>query len=290
MYFPLKRILQYSFVNIIERAIINSIDFENSPPIIIYQFGKVGSTTIYKSLKKENISNQIYHIHFLSRKGINNAINSHKIQGKKLVPHLLLSDLLRRKIDNTKDVSWKIITSIREPIGFEVSNFFESLEWIGPTREIMNDDREIDNKLLVSFLEEKIRNYDTKTSYVDTWFDKEFKESCDIDVYNFRFNYEKGYSIIRKKNVEVLILRLEDLNRNFDDALTDFLSLSQPIKMVKANIGKDKKYADVYRYVKENIHIPQDVCKRIYSSKFSTHFYDEKMREGFINKWTQKNT
>ena len=60
-------------------------------------------------------------------------------------------------------------------------------------------------------------------------------------------------------------------------------------QMIKANVGKNKKYSSDYQYVKDNIKIPESVCRKIYSSRFFIHFYNDKMRAYFIKKWAWKN-
>lgn len=47
-------------------------------PILVYQMGKVGSSTIVNTLKSSNINNPVYHIHFLSSEGIYSIENYYK--------------------------------------------------------------------------------------------------------------------------------------------------------------------------------------------------------------------
>jgi hypothetical protein len=47
-----KSILADAYVNTVERMRIALLDFENNPPVLIYQMGKDdGSSTVYKSSK-----------------------------------------------------------------------------------------------------------------------------------------------------------------------------------------------------------------------------------------------
>jgi hypothetical protein len=284
-YAPIKRMLQYIYVNTIERIHIHLLDFKKYPPVFIYQMGKVGSSTVYRSLKKIKLSNPVFHIHFLTSSGIEMAEKFHKSAKRELIPcHIQLSRILRSKLSRSRNSKIKIITLVRDPISFEISNFFQNIKCINGN--LIDDNGQIDKDKALSFLENKIKTYNTKTAYIDTWFDNEIKVVCNIDVFDYPFDFNKGFCTIKQKNVDLLILRLEDLNSNFSIALTDFLSLKQPVKMIKANIGKKKKYSSDYQYVKDNIKISESVCRRIYSSRFCMHFYNEKMREGFIKKWT----
>ena len=289
MYYGLiKKMLQYTYVNTVERVQIRLLDFAKNPPVFIYQMGKVGSSTVYRSLKKNKLSNPVFHVHFLTFSGIKNAEKSHKsIKSEPIPYHIQLSKLLRNKLNRSSNTKMKIITLVREPIGHEISGFFQNIKLLNAN--LIADNGRINNDKALSFLENKIKKYNNKTGYIDTWFDNEIKAVFNIDVFDHPFDHIKGFCIVRQKNIDLLILRLEDLNRNFSRALTDFLSLKQPVEMIKTNIGKNKKYASVYQYVKKHIVIPESVCRKIYNSRFSTHFYNEKMREGFIGKWTGTN-
>jgi len=283
-----KSILAHAYLNTVERMRIALLDFENNPPVLIYQMGKVGSSTVYKSLKKSRLSNPVFHVHYLTNSGIKMAETFHKSNSAvPIIPHIRLSKILLNKLDKSPDINMKIITLIRDPIAFEVSNFFQNVKWLKP--DLIDDNGQIDKDQASHFLENKIKQYNTKTGYVDTWFDNEIKVVCDIDVFDHSFDNNKGVCIIRKENVDLLIFRLEDLNRNFKIAITEFLSPKQPIEMIKANVGKNKKYSSDYQYIKDNIKIPESVCRKIYSSRFFMHFYTDTMREDFIKKWAWKN-
>ena len=281
----IKRILQYAYVNTIERIYIHLLDFKKTPPVFIYQMGKVGSSTVYRSLKKSKLSNPVFHTHFLTSSGIEMAEQFHKSAKRKPIPgHIQLSKMLRSKLNRSGNPKIKIITLVREPIAFEISNFFENVKLLNAT--LIDDNGQIDNVKALSFLENKIKTYNTKTAYVDTWFDNEIKVVCNIDVFDYPFDFNQGFCVIKQNNVDLLILKLEDLNRNFNRAVTDFLLPKQPLEMIKTNIGKKKIYSADYQYVKDNIKISEAVCRRIYSSRFCMHFYNAKMRESFVKKWT----
>ena len=115
----------------------------------------------------------------------------------------------------------------------------------------------------------------------------ELRSVFNIDVFAYRFDHHEGFIIIRDKNVEVLILRLEDLANSFNSAISEFLNPDKPIQMSQANVGKDKRYSGEYRYVLENITIPKSVCTKIYSSRYAKHFYSESMRNELIQKWSR---
>ena len=90
--------------------------------------GKVGSTSIYNSLKKDKyISGNIYHIHRLNHNSIE-KIKINYVKKKLKVPgHIKTSEyVLDNIIKECKNA--KIITTIREPISRNISAYFQNFE------------------------------------------------------------------------------------------------------------------------------------------------------------------
>jgi len=267
---------------------INFRDFRLHPPILIYQMGKVGSKTVQRSLENAKIPDPIYHVHHLSDNGIRSAEEYLRKLGSKTLSDLEYSKVLNRKTVREKaTVQWRIITLVREPIQREISDFFENVEWYWP--ELVGEFGKLDERRAVEFLQKQFGEFNELTDYASTWFDRELKSLFEIDVYKFPFNHQEGFTIIRDRNVEVLVLRLEDLDRSFQSAIMKFLRVDSPIPILKSNVGGEKKFSEQYRYVLENIRIPRSVCSMIYSTKYARHFYSEDMRNEFIRKWTRKN-
>lgn len=253
-------------------------DFTTNPPILVYQSGKVGSSTIFNSLLQAKLKNPIYQVHRLSYEGLNSQMRGDPKLGK----------ALRRKIDAYGDITsidWKIISLTRDPIAIALSALFQSIG-MGKRNDLSKQNGEIDNRLVLLELYRNLEDFDR--SYFCTWFDRELKTVFDVDVFRYPFNRDHGYSIIKQNNIEVLVIRLEDLNSFGDKALKEFLNLNNPITLVSKNVGSKKRYADTYEYVKNNISVPIDICQKIYSSKYSSHFYSSTQQEKFVDKWTKK--
>lgn len=262
-------------------------DFHAIPPIIVYTMGKVGSSTVYATLQNANPPNPIYHVHFLSHDGIKKAEKYH-LRSKRVTPphHIQLSKALRKKIDKAKGVQWQIIALVREPISRDISDLFQNIKSFYP--HLIDENGNIRESDCLEFLQKMFMNYNELTDYACTWFDRELKSTFKVDVYAHPFNHGDGFTIIRDKNTEVLILRLEDMNYNLSTALTEFLNIDMPIQIVKSNIGENKQYSAEYKDILANILIPKSVCYRIYSSRYAKHFYSESMREVLVRRWSRK--
>ena len=102
-------------------------------PVLILQMGKVGSKSVQAGLEAESLDRPIYHAHFLSRERTARTekqrrkffrTNRHSY----LIRPWLNQFLLRTFEENKDNRTWKLITLTREPIGRNISAFFENLD------------------------------------------------------------------------------------------------------------------------------------------------------------------
>jgi hypothetical protein len=255
------------------------------PPVVIYQVGKVGSQTVYRTLCAARLSNPLYHVHWLSPDSIRDIEEQYRNSGTRVMPrHLITSRILRRRLDRHAQARWLIITLVRDPVARTISEFFELMRVFYP--ELIASDKSVHADRAIEVLQKTFEKFDESTDRTCTWFDRELKAVLGIDVFAHPFGQQEGYSILRDRDVQVLVLRLEDLDRNVM-TLARFLSLSEPLRLVKANLSTTKEVASAYRFVLDNLYIPKPICARIYSSRYAEHFYPESMRSAWMRKWSR---
>jgi len=262
----------------------------NTPPIVVYQMGKVGSSTVVASLETLRLAQPIYHIHTLTEEGIRyrEKIYEEIYQGRPRnfarMSHLLASRCLRRDLARgLPGGKWKIVTLVREPITRNVSDFFQLLDWWIPdfTHRYNAKATQIDEAIQV-FLE-RYRFHDEPL----TWLDEEVKRVCGVDVFAKAFPTEKGYDLYTGDQVEVLLLKLERLNQCATDAFREFLSLDR-FTLIKTNISDEKDYGSAYKDFIGAIRFPESYLEKMYASKYARHFYSEEEREHFRARWAQQ--
>ncbi len=255
--------------------------------VIIYQMGKVGSTTIHASLEQANLPFPIYKVHFLSDEGIKHGEEFHQ---KTLnipwatTPHIQTTHLLRQKIRSDEAIRWKIITLVREPISREISEFFQYLDSLYP--ELLDAEGNLEEKRALRILQTKFMFYKPEKNYTCSWFDMEMKPMFGLDIYDYPFDAQAGYTIINHENIDLLILRLEDLDHNLSKSVTQFLNLQTAIEMVKSNVRREQQRGALYRKVMQDFTLRESICRKVYASKYATHFYSEAEIEQFIQKWS----
>jgi len=92
-------------------------------PVLIYQFGKVGSSSLYHSLNRLN--REVYHVHVLEAGRLAAVINSLKNAGQEIPMHLATSLYLQNAIQNRK---WDVISIVRDPVARNISAFLKTFK------------------------------------------------------------------------------------------------------------------------------------------------------------------
>ncbi|NER08179.1 MAG: hypothetical protein F6K17_39370 [Okeania sp. SIO3C4] len=258
------------FTYCIESKLISqkTIDYiHNSPELVlVHQMGKVGSVSIHRSLLKlTNDDASILHTHILDKKAFYKVFYGKRLLSQSTTPFLdqrtLISLLLLHELENNFSAkSWVIITAVREPIGRNISAYFQNvnLDLTFPSYSADNviKDEEVD-QAIAAFLD----NFDHERPL--TWMDANVKEVFGVDVFEKAFNPDKGYEIYEQDNVKLLLIRLESLNDCCGSAFNEFLGI-EDFKLVPKNQASDKKYHDLYKAFKERISLPESYVREMY--------------------------
>jgi hypothetical protein len=232
---------------------------EAAPPILIYQMGKVGSSSLKSSLAPL-WPGLTLHAHNLITENERLAVR-----------------LLRETVISQRGPIF-IISPVREPIGRNVSAFFQNFE----------RDTGVKYHQATFSVKELIEIFLTKHNHAVplTWFDTRLKPVLDIDVYDYQFP-ASGIQVIHNRNVKLLLMRSELTDSAKETAVRSFLSLPT-FKLSKSNVGSHKPYAETYRRFLERFIPPPWYMTEMYESKYFYHFYDPSERERWIQKWTRK--
>jgi hypothetical protein len=246
--------------------------------------GKVGSTTVFESLKVAQLPFPTYQIHFLARESIAEVADLYLSRGHSIPGHLRISKALRRKLDRKVDITWRVITLVRDPIARASSDIFQNVVEFHP--DLLDEHGVIQADRAIIRLEEIFLGFDESTNYVCTWFDKELKRTFNVDVFDYPFDTDAGYAIIKRNNIHVLIIRLENLDQVLSGALEHFMGVQHSPIIARANVRAQTSHADMYTKVRNKIVLPRSACVRVYSSRFARHFYSQAELDSFISKWS----
>jgi hypothetical protein len=251
--------------------------FDDIWKILIHQPGKVGSKTIHSSLSAIKISN--YQTHYLN---IDNFAEPE-------IREYFVALLMKFK----KLQPLKIITLVREPLSRNYSAFFqligyEFLKFFMQPRKSLADlcvewmEKYYDYHYLITGYNEN-QYKDNRLGYFN-WFEKELKAGFGVDLLAYPFDREKGYSIIKQGNIEVLVMKMEKLS-SLESVIGEFVGAPN-FKLINSNEASDKVTYDLYKKTREIIKIPRRLVSRYYDNNpYMDHFYTEEEKTTFLKKW-----
>lgn len=268
----------------IDKRLIDRHSTCNKPFTVIYQQGRVASTSVYESLCNVGLCNPIYHVHTLSATNAQKQIDAAKASKQKAFRHLYVGKMLSAALVTHKAqheaLPWKVISIVRDPLAIMISLHFLNIK--ADSNAFSSD-----AKALAHF--ESMFSQDDPTNWaICTWFDNVFLDELGVDVYQHPFNTEKGFSIIKEDKLDILILRFDDLNQAFKNGCAEFFAASEKLFNLKhANVHKNTQYDERLSYIKKNLKVPRDFCNKVYSTKLMKHFYSPAQIEALTAKWAK---
>ena len=251
--------------------------WNEKPPILIFTMAKVGSLSIYFSLKKSTSRTTLFHIHHLNQsevsKNIKLCFDNGVYPGSRSPVPIILSEIIN------KDRPYQIISLFRDPIERNISAFFEAFEfYVGVPPEKYKGTL----PQLESIYHEKLPHH-----YAINWFDDKLFPSTGINVYDLPFNHKEGVLKFTKGRVSILIMHsaIDDISKakhikKFIDAKT--------IDIQNRNITANSKAADLYSQFKNTTRFDLNYLNNLYQSKYAKHFFTDSQRQNAINKWLKK--
>ncbi|MRG85070.1 putative capsular polysaccharide synthesis family protein [Salinibacillus xinjiangensis] len=250
--------------------------------VLIYQMGKVGSTSIEETLEKSPL--YIEHAHSL-RSPMTYEMFKRFSSTRYYLP---LLSRLRQKINgvvkkvifnNKKNI--KIISLVREPISRNISMFFQDIHIpIFDMAKYYNGrkDGDVSLETLKDLYFSKLNH-----KYGVTWFENEFEKTFGINIYDYEFDKEKGFTTISQKGIDIMVIKMEKLGI-LEEEIGNFLEMKN-FKLSKANISGRKWYSELYIKFKEEFSPSEEYVDSIYNNLYMEHFYTEEEIKKFKEKW-----
>lgn len=233
-------------------------------PILIYQMGKVGSSALKRSIPGA------LHIHNIVRKKPEDYISpvraKFEYRGIKKWKRWLKLWRLHLKIRSSKQV--KIITLVREPVGRDISMFFQALPfWLAEAYIVDGLSKQEGAEVLRSAFYRRVNH-----AYALNWFDVELKVLTGIDVFSTEFDPEKGFMHYKNKQFQVLLVRHDKLEcPAVLRQLSDFVGSS--VTLGSANSSAIKWYAPIRSIFLDSLALDEQYLERMLSSKLTRHFF-----------------
>ncbi len=104
-----------------------------------------------------------------------------------------------------------------------------------------------------------------------------------MNIYEYSFDKEKGYSIYHEGNLNIMVYQLEKMSF-LEKEIGDFLQLKE-FKLIKANDSDNKWYMNTYEKAKKELRLTKKYFDRCYNSKYMKHFYSDDDIKEFQEMW-----
>jgi len=260
--------------NVVKHLVQSYRAYRNEDNILIYQMGKVGSTSLAKALGERAL--QIHNFYPSNEPWSHKPFYRSSLYKRPV--HWIFYRLIREGVRRRSKL--KIITLVRDPISRNISMYFHHLHYrlayyfseIRPSR----DSREGIDALVDCFRE----TFDHR--YPLDWFDNELKRFTGVDVYEYAFDAVTGWSKIEVGGISLLIVQTERL-RDCWHAVEEFCG--RKLEFLEDNQGRRKWYGTLYSEFLDRYSLSADELDEIYSSRYATFFFSEKTRAELRWKW-----
>lgn len=247
--------------------------FSNDTPVLVYTMAKVGSLSIYSSIKKQT-SIPCFHVHSLN-------IAEHEAAKKHCFDEGMLPDsrspasLIQNQILKPAK-RCKIITVFREPVERNLSAFFDAFEYyVGvPPKNYKGTIEE----LIDCFLKKMPHNYAIQ------WFEEKFERDTGINLYQESFDKNKGFQHYQQGNYEVLVMNSAIDNYLKADLVRDFIGESS-FKLKNVNVTEESNKGSLYKAFKDQIRFEKKYLDNLLLSKYSLHFLSSEEVDRAYKKW-----
>lgn len=228
-------------------------------PVFIYQMGKVASQSVQKPLQKV-YPGEVIHGHVFSPE----------------YPQGEVKELYRYWEQRNRKLRMPIISLTREPVGRNVSAFFQNFErYTGvPVSEASHTSKQ----LLDIFMEVFPHHIP------EIWFDESVKKNFGVDVFSVPFPHSLGTVVVEHPLNPLLVIRLETEDAVKEKAVRSFLNL-RDFCLDRHNESEGKDYGALYHAFREEVRLPREYVEAQTSTRYFRHFYQESDRRVILKRW-----
>ncbi|HVF66271.1 MAG TPA: putative capsular polysaccharide synthesis family protein [Pyrinomonadaceae bacterium] len=248
-----------------------------SPPVLIYQMAKVGSSTVTWALKEFDGLN-VFQVHLLNPDNIRRLRDRLRKRGLAARFRTDMDILGRALYDGLirPGLKAKVITLVREPIGRNCSFYFQNLDVLWQTADAHEG---VDVSRLAG---EYLERFDHRGGL--RWFDSEFKPVLGVDIYEHPFPHDKGHARITTDLYDILVLRTDLDDESKRKCVEEFLGV-EGLSLRPRNVGSQKPYAATYRDFLDALRLPESYVDEMLDSKYTRHFFTPDERATLRAKW-----
>lgn len=265
-------------------------EWNSKPLLLVYQQGRVASTSVYEALARSQSGLSVFHLHTISAQRADEIVARSRESGIRLDRNIILAkkvaqSLGRRRQRGRLSRPFKVVTIFREPVGIMLSlkmlnaqqSFADSLAMgsIPSPQEALEQ------------VKASLERDDPSGWAIGNWFEEVLQEELGVDVFSVPFDHKNGFTLIETKEFDLVLLKYEMLKTSFSPAITALLGNEPPgLELRYSNVHRNDPFDEAHAYIKENLRLSQEFCERAYSTRFMQHFYSEEERKQLFLRWT----
>lgn len=251
-------------------------NLDRGEPILIFTMAKVGSLSVYSSIKKHS-NFSTFHIHSLDENEVKEGDEVCFKNGIYPDSHSPVP-LINRKIINNQQ-PYKIISLFRNPVDRNLSAFFDAFKlYTG----VMPMNYKGSMSMLKDIYFQKLPHL-----YPINWFSKQFFSGTGINIYDHAFDKEKKYSIYQYENVELLMMDCYLEDKEKERLISEFTKINN-FSISNTNVTSESKSADLYKNFKNEVRFDKGYLDSLLDTPYVKHFFNEEDKEKTYNKWLKK--
>jgi hypothetical protein len=271
-------------------------------PVLVYQMGKVGSTSLHAGLKACLPDTPIHHSHLLDPRSFARyerwfahdpalpAALVASTRGQIAAAHGYRHDLL------SDGPRWRVITLTREPMAHLVSVLFHHLAIYRRLSDANAPGAPVLDRLH-AFAIDSLRRWVDAAGQPDVdparaaltlasrWFDEELGPVLSVDVYARPFATDRGAVRWRTPRADVVLVRFEDLPWAAPDAVRALVGRDDFL-LPAENRAQDRPSGASYLEYLRRCRFPADLVAAVYATRYATHFYSESERAELARRWS----
>jgi hypothetical protein len=272
-----------------------------SRPILVWQMGKVGSTSMLLGLRAALPSLEVWHSHALSEEVLARA--ERRLTEDRSAPTEASRQIAREIVEGRAvrvrllgdGPRWRILTLTREPIGHLVSVLFHHLDYFTRLAAAPASPPETTVDVLHAFATGVLARTDggrrigdprdAALTRAQAWFDRELLTVLGVDVRASPLDRTAGYTRIRTPRADVVVVRFEDLPWAAPAAvraLCGFEGFKMPTENRAADRPSGRMYADYLRRCR----FPRALVEAALASPYATHAYTAAERAALAAHWS----
>lgn len=264
-------------IGMADSAVLSLAEMRGRPLLIVYQQGRVASTSVYEALVRARPGMPVFRLHTLSAERAQATVDRWYRKGGPVARNLILSgkvarSLERRRARGGSAPPLKIVTIFRDPIAVMLSLSFFRARQAMPELFAAESDAAREEALAIT--RSTLEGDDPSGWETGRWLDEVLNAELGIDVYETPFDHRRGFSLRRSPDFDLALIKFERLGTALTEATGTLIGSDRPAPdLRRANIHRVREFTRTEDHIKRHLTLSGAFCDRAYSTRFMQHFY-----------------